>query len=96
MAGRPCIRRGGRFAASFITGDEAMTLSVQSIEALLDLVENRMDSMHVYDNDDLCELAFLKKTRQELRLMHHARNNPHKSAQIVPLFPAQATGKKAS
>jgi hypothetical protein len=52
--------------------------------------------MHVYDNDDLCELAFLKKTRQELRLMHHARNNPHKSAQIVPLFPAQATGKKAS
>ena len=37
-----------------ITGDEAMTLSVQSIEALLDLVENRMDSMHVYDNDDLC------------------------------------------
>ena len=79
-----------------ITGDEAMTLSVQSIEALLDLVENRMDSMHVYDNDDLCELAFLKKTRHELRLMLHARNNPYKSEKIVPLFPAMASGQKAS
>jgi hypothetical protein len=73
-----------------------MTLSVQSIVALLDLVENRMDAMHVYDNDDLSELAFLKKTRQELRLMHHARNNPYRSAQVVPLFPTLATEKKAS
>ncbi len=73
-----------------------MTLSVQSIEALLDLVENRMDAMHVYDNDDLCELAFLRKTRHELRLLHYAKSNPHRSAQVVPLFPTGATGKKAS
>ena len=73
-----------------------MTLSVQSIEALLDLVENRMDSMHVYDNDDLCELAFLKKTRHELRMFLHARNNPYKSAKVVPLFPQLVPGQKAS
>ena len=70
-----------------------MSLSVQSIEALLDLVENRMDAMHVYDNDDLCELAFLKKTRHELRLILDAKNNPYKSAQVVPLFPAMASGQ---
>ena len=74
------------------TRDETMTLSTPSIEALLDLVENRMDAMHVYDNDDLCELAFLKNTRQELRVMLDVRNNPYKSERVVPLFPAAASG----
>ena len=69
-----------------------MALSTQSIEMLLDLVENRIDTLHVHDIDDLRELKDLEQSRRELRAMHGLRQNPHKSAQVIPLFPVAALG----
>ena len=67
-----------------------MSLSKQSIEVLIDLVEIRIDALQVYDGDDMRELAYLEKSRHELRSMLFARDNPYKSASVIPLFPATA------
>ena len=67
-----------------------MALSTPSIEMVLDLVENRIDSLQIYDINDLRELKELEYTRRELRSMLGHRRNPHQSAQVIPLFPATA------
>jgi hypothetical protein len=67
-----------------------MALSTPSIEMVLDLVENRIDSLQVHDINDLRELKELEYTRRELRAMLGMRRNPHQSAQVIPLFPASA------
>ena len=43
-----------------------MTLSKQSLEAITDLLDNRITSMHVGDRDDLRELTILKRAMAEL------------------------------
>jgi hypothetical protein len=43
-----------------------MSLSVQSIEILLDLIEIKIGYMHVQDRDDAKELLKLRYCRQEL------------------------------
>ena len=68
-----------------------MSLSKQSIEVILDLVEIRIDSLHLYDGDDMRELSYLEKSRYELRSMLFARDNPYKTARVIPLFPAAAS-----
>lgn len=69
-----------------------MALSTPSIEMVLDLVENRIDSLQVHDINDLRELKELEYTRRELRSMLGQRKNPNLSAQVIPLFPATASG----
>lgn len=64
-----------------------MALSKQSIETLLDLVENRIDALHIHDIDDALELDFLEATRVELRAMLSARKDRRCEAQVIPLFP---------
>jgi len=43
-----------------------MTLSRKSIDTLIDLVENKLGCMEVYDRDDSRELSRLQKCRHEL------------------------------
>ena len=43
-----------------------MSLSLQSIEILLDLIEIKIGYMHVQDRDDAKELLKLRYCRQEL------------------------------
>ncbi|EKE09460.1 MAG: hypothetical protein ACD_16C00166G0007 [uncultured bacterium] len=43
-----------------------MTLSRQTIEILLDLIEIKMSSLQVQDREDARELTKLRKCRQEL------------------------------
>lgn len=43
-----------------------MTLSHQSIEILLDLIEIKVSSLHIQDREDARELNKLRKCRQEL------------------------------
>jgi len=67
-----------------------MALSTPAIEMVLDLVENRFDTLQVHDINDPRELKELEYTRRELRSMLGLRRNPHQSAQVIPLFPATA------
>lgn len=69
-----------------------MALSRQAIETLLDLVDNRIDAFHIQDMDDALELDGLERTRAELRALLGVRDNRHRSADIVPLFPQAAPG----
>ena len=69
-----------------------MAFSRQAIETLLDLVENRIDALHIHDTEDSLELDALERTRSELRALLGARDNPHRSAEIVPLFPQAMPG----
>lgn len=43
-----------------------MTLSHQSVEILLDLIEIKVSSLHIQDREDARELNKLRKCRQEL------------------------------
>ena len=69
-----------------------MALSRQAIETLLDLVDNRIDAFHIHDMEDALELDGLERTRSELRALLGMRDNPHRSAEIVPLFPQAVPG----
>ncbi|MBL8675920.1 MAG: hypothetical protein JNJ47_00595 [Alphaproteobacteria bacterium] len=43
-----------------------MTLSRQSVEILLDLIEIKVSNLHIQDREDARELNKLRKCRQEL------------------------------
>jgi len=45
-----------------------MTLSTQSLEILLDLIEIKVSALQIQDRDDARELNKLRKCRQELLL----------------------------
>lgn len=58
-----------------------MSLSRKSIDTLIDLVENKLGCMEVYDRDDSRELGRLERCRQELvQLKTHVV-----SGRVVPL-----------
>lgn len=46
-----------------------MTLSKRSIETLLDLVENKLSCIEVFDREDARELASLEVARRQLQAM---------------------------
>jgi hypothetical protein len=46
-----------------------MSLSKQSIETLLDLVEIKISYMDVFDRDDAKELRLLERCRHELKMV---------------------------
>ena len=44
-----------------------MTLTRETVEAITDLIENKLDMMHIGDRDDLREMVTLKHALSELR-----------------------------
>ncbi|MBN9565530.1 MAG: hypothetical protein J0G29_05495 [Alphaproteobacteria bacterium] len=69
-----------------------MSLSPQSIEILLDLIEIKMGYMHVQDRDDAKELLKLRYCRQELlKMLDGVKHTPRKkgSSEGQMKFPRQ-------
>ena len=46
-----------------------MSLSERSLETLIDLIENKLSCLEVYDRDDARELANLEHCMKELRAL---------------------------
>ena len=63
-----------------------MTLSKQSIETLLDLVEIKLGCMEVYDREDARELEMLELCRRELVALMGAGRTRSK---VVPFTAGQ-------
>ena len=65
-----------------------MTLSRQSLEILLDLIEIKASSLQIQGRDDARELNKLRKCRQELQLeLHELHANCPKKILNPPQFP---------
>ncbi|MDX2028427.1 MAG: hypothetical protein SFW62_07305 [Alphaproteobacteria bacterium] len=61
-----------------------MTLSKESIDALSDLIENRIALMHVGDRDDLREKVTLQRALCELRGKDPAEDGILKNFSEIP------------
>ena len=73
-----------------------MTLSQQSAEILLDLLEIKVGALQVQDRDDVRELNKLRKSRQEL-LSTRSQNTPkHKETFEEPAPFQQTASRKMS
>ncbi|HEX6978074.1 MAG TPA: hypothetical protein VF342_02130 [Alphaproteobacteria bacterium] len=59
-----------------------MVLSRRSIDTLLDLVENKLSCMEVFDREDARELAILEHARRELAAL--AGQGRSRTADVVP------------
>jgi hypothetical protein len=59
-----------------------MSLSKRSVHTLLDLVENKLSCMQVFDREDARELAILEHARRELCAL--AGERVAKAADVVP------------
>jgi hypothetical protein len=75
-----------------MTMEVAMTLSKQSIETLLDLVEIKLGCMEVYDREDARELDSLEGCRRELIALKSAARA---KAKVVPFAQRPALAMKA-
>lgn len=65
-----------------------MTLSKQSIESLLDLVEIKLSCIEVIDREDAREVKLLRACREELlglQAAQHARRRPRARGSVVAL-----------
>jgi len=60
-----------------------MSLSRRSVHTLLDLVENKLSCMQVFDREDARELAILEHARRELATLAGGERQA-KSAAVVP------------
>lgn len=58
-----------------------MSMSRRSVETLIDLVENKLSTMLVYDREDARELATLENARRELIALRGSRSG----AQVVQI-----------
>ena len=61
-----------------------MALSKESIDALSDLIENRLSTMHIGDRDDLRERIALEQVLTELRGPDEARERLLKRIGTIP------------
>ncbi|HUX80312.1 MAG TPA: hypothetical protein VMW10_11320 [Alphaproteobacteria bacterium] len=68
-----------------------MTLSKQSVEILLDLIEIKVSAIQIQDRDDARELNKLRKCRQELL---SAQNKMSPQSKEIPVTSA-SFGEKA-
>lgn len=59
-----------------------MTLSRQSLEILLDLIEIKVSVLQIQDRDDARELNKLRKCRQEL-LVEQVQGNAKKTERLL-------------
>jgi hypothetical protein len=74
----------------------AMTLSRQSAEILLDLLEIKVGALQIQDRDDARELNKLRKCRQELLSERNQSNPKHKEKCEEPTPFQQRTYRKTS
>ena len=61
-----------------------MTLSKESIDALSDLIENRLSIMHIGDRDDLRERVALERALSELQGPNEIRDRMLKRIGHIP------------
>lgn len=61
-----------------------MMLSKQSIEAVSDLIENKLSMMHIGDRDDLRERIALERALSELRGPDETRDRMIKRLGVIP------------
>jgi hypothetical protein len=77
-----------------------MSLSKRCVETLIDLVDNKLTSMQVFDREDAREIMILETCKRELQALSSPRQ--HAGGTVVPFArktaaaaaaePAQATG----
>jgi hypothetical protein len=65
-----------------------MSLSRQSVEILLDLIEIKVSALQIQDRDDARELNKLRKCRQEL-LSEHNTIRPQRKENLINPTPYQ-------
>jgi len=73
-----------------------MTLSRQSLEILIDLIEIKINVLHIQDKDDARELNKLRKCRQELLLTHTPMSTKRSRRLLNPVESIEKTFKKTS
>ena len=71
-----------------------MSLSRRSLETLIDLVENKLSTMLVYDREDARELAILENARRELVGLRGTGSRA--SGQVVAFAGQQASRRVAA
>ena len=65
-----------------------MTLSKRCVETLLDLVDNKLTSMQVYDREDAREVLILETCKRELQAIGAPRKGS--SGTVVPFARQEA------
>jgi len=66
-----------------------MSLSKKCVESLLDLVDNKLTSMQVFDRDDAREVLILECCKRELQVLLTPR--PASTSSTVVPFARQST-----
>lgn len=67
-----------------------MSLTRRTVETLLDLVENKLSTMVVFDREDARELAILENARRELATLAGAKG------QVLPFTRALPAARSAA
>ena len=67
-----------------------MSLSERSLETLIDLIENKLSCLEVYDRDDARELANLELCLKELRALAGLDDD----AQTIVAFKQRRRGRR--
>ncbi len=67
-----------------------MSLTRRTVETLLDLVENKLSTMVVFDREDARELAILENARRELVTLSGGK------AQVLPFARALPAARTAA
>ena len=70
--------------ANFGTGDVSMTLSKESLDAVSDLIENKLSSMHIGDRDDLRQRVALQRALSELQGPDRVRDGILRKFSTIP------------
>ena len=68
-----------------------MSLSERSLETLIDLIENKLSCLEVYDRDDARELANLEHCMKELRALAGLDDD---DAQTIVAFKQRKRGRR--
>ena len=71
-------------------GNRTMSLSERSLETLIDLIENKLSCLEVYDRDDARELANLEHCMKELRALAGLDDD----AQTIVAFKQRRRGRR--
>ena len=73
-----------------------MSISTQSLDALIDLVEIRLSCMEVWDRDDARELNRLQQARGELMTLAGRSDGAEQGAETIQLATQRRRGRPRS
>ena len=73
-----------------------MSISTQSLDALIDLVEIRLSCMEVWDRDDARELNRLQQARGELLTLAGRGDSAEQAAEAIQLPTQRRRGRPRS